>query len=219
MGRGYLPSHYLYGPVMTDMWDHRWIGARDHTNNTGELSAIIEAMLWLLQEAPDNGSEPVMLRYDSQYAANLATGRWSPQCNQELVGEARRAVNEVMERRNITWQHVYGHTGAHDNELADRAADKGTKGEISEQSTRWNAPPGFFQARMDIPEVKARVVKPNRAAAWAAKRAARAKVAVRRPAKAKAKSAPKAQAKPKAAGKAKARAKGKPKAKAKPRAR
>ena len=213
------PSHCLYGPVMSNMWDHRWIGARERTNNTGELSAIIEAMLWLLQEAPDNGIEPVMLRYDSEYAAKLATGRWSPQCNQELVSEARKAVDEVMERRTITWQHVYGHTGAHDNELADRAAAKGAQGEINIQSIRWNAPPGYFNARMNIPEVKARVIKPNRAAAWAAKRAARAKVALRRPANAEAKAAPKAQAKPKAAGKAMAKGKSKAKAKAKAKSR
>ena len=77
---------------MTDMWDHRWIGARDETNNTGELSAITEAMLRLLQEAADNGVEPIMLRYDSEYAANSAMGRWAPMCNKELADEAKRVV-------------------------------------------------------------------------------------------------------------------------------
>ena len=48
------------------------------TNNTGELPAIAEAMIWLLEEAPDTGVEPVELRYDSYYAANLAQGILGP---------------------------------------------------------------------------------------------------------------------------------------------
>ena len=68
------PYKILYGPVMTDAWDHRWLGARETTNNTAELSAIAEAMLWLKQEADDGGTLPVMRRYDSTYAANIAKG-------------------------------------------------------------------------------------------------------------------------------------------------
>ena len=53
----------------------------------------------------------------------------------------------------IVWEHVYGHTGEHDNELADKAADLGTKDRISEQSRRWAAPPppiaGAPEVKMD----------------------------------------------------------------------
>ena len=41
----------------------------------------------------------------------------------------------------ITWTHVYGHTGHHDNELADRAADAGAKLKVGSDSRRWSAPP------------------------------------------------------------------------------
>eukprot|EP00973_Karenia_brevis_P075145 10439282-Karenia_brevis.AAC.1 len=54
-----IPDYVLHGPVIVQDWDHRWIGAREFTNNTGELSAIGEAMMWLRDEAPDGGSAPV----------------------------------------------------------------------------------------------------------------------------------------------------------------
>ena len=96
-------------------------------------------MLWLTQEAPDNGLEPVMLRYDSQYAANIAQGRYTPASNIELAEVVVRCTAEVARRRVVTWQHVYGHSGQHDNEVADRGADRGAKGEISVCSMRWAA--------------------------------------------------------------------------------
>eukprot|EP00969_Alexandrium_andersonii_P154001 6808533-Alexandrium_andersonii.AAC.1 len=67
---GKEPDFVLHGPVVTEQWSQLWVGAREHTNNTGELSAIAEALLWLIDEAPDGGGEPVLLRYDSVYAAS-----------------------------------------------------------------------------------------------------------------------------------------------------
>jgi hypothetical protein len=42
------------------------------SNNTGELSAFCEALLWLRDEPPARVT--AALRYDSRYAANIATG-------------------------------------------------------------------------------------------------------------------------------------------------
>ncbi len=70
------PDFILHAPVVLQDWDHRWIGAREATNNTAELSAIGEAMLWLLEEVPDDGTLSVKLRYDSEYAAKIAHGIW-----------------------------------------------------------------------------------------------------------------------------------------------
>ena len=53
-------------PVMAEMWDHKWLGARERTKTMAELSAIIKLLLWLNQEPPDNGIEPFMQRYDSK---------------------------------------------------------------------------------------------------------------------------------------------------------
>ena len=135
------PDFILHGPVLTAEWEHLWIGARTASNNTGELSAIAEVMMWLLDEAPDDGTTPVMIRFDSYYAANIARGMWAAKSNEELAQRTYELTQRAQERRVITWQHVYGHTGEHDNELADIAADMGAKGKASSHSRRWAAPP------------------------------------------------------------------------------
>eukprot|EP00959_Pyramimonas_sp_CCMP1952_P105608 2208205-Pyramimonas_sp.AAC.1 len=98
-------------------------------------------MKWLLEEAPDPGGVRVHVRYDSEYAANMAQGIWTLGANEELAQAVRELAQEVRQNRRITWEHVYGHTGAHDNELADRAADVGRRGFASARSGRWSAPP------------------------------------------------------------------------------
>lgn len=139
--RGDLPDYVLHGPVIIQEWDHLWMGARECTNNTGEVTAIGEAMHWLLTEAPDDGTLPVKLRFDSFYAANIAQGIYEPKSNEEIAKEVRKLTEQVVSKRTIIWEHVYGHSGAHDNELADRAADSGAKGLVSNMSQRWAAPP------------------------------------------------------------------------------
>jgi ribonuclease HI len=126
-----LPDFVLHAPVVTQAWDHRWIGAREATNNTAELSAIGEAMLWLRDEAPDEGWAPLHIRYDSEYAANIARGTWAALSNEELAETVRNSVREIGLKRVMSWEHVYGQSGAHDNELADRAADLGCQGKVS----------------------------------------------------------------------------------------
>ena len=148
---GYDPEYVLHGPVVTEPWSELWVGAREHTNNTGELSAIAEAMLWLMEEAQDGGEVPVEIRYDSQYAANMARGFWTPKSNEELVAKTRALVQQVEGRRRTVWTHVYGHTGEHDNELADRAADRGARGEVAPDSLRWATPRAALQQRDPLP--------------------------------------------------------------------
>eukprot|EP00969_Alexandrium_andersonii_P327725 14482323-Alexandrium_andersonii.AAC.1 len=89
------PDWVLHAPVVTQHWSQLWLGAREQTNNTGELSAIAEAMLWLLEEAPDDGHVPVELRYDSEYAANVSRGMWTPKENEELAARTRELVARV----------------------------------------------------------------------------------------------------------------------------
>ena len=134
------PDYVLHAPVVTQEWNHLWLGAREKTNNTGELSAIGEALIWLLEECPDDGRRPVLLRYDSEYAARMTQGIWTPEANEELIATVRGLLENVLEKRVVIWEHVFSHTGQHDNELADEAADRGTRGEVSQFSRRWAAP-------------------------------------------------------------------------------
>jgi ribonuclease HI len=135
------PDYVLFAPVVTENWHHCWLGARERTNNTAELSAIGELMLWLLQEAPDLGDTAVHVRFDSTYAANVAQGLWEPRVHFELAARVRELRTEVSSRRVVTWEHVKAHRGTHDNELADRAAAVGAEGRVSAASRRWTAPP------------------------------------------------------------------------------
>ena len=71
---GDAPDFVLHAPVVVEEWDPLWLGARVCTNNTAELSAVGEVMIWLLNDAPDDGHQPVKIRYDSYYAADVAQG-------------------------------------------------------------------------------------------------------------------------------------------------
>ena len=135
----HVPDFVIHGPVVIEPWDHRYLGAHELTNNTSETTAIAEAMIWLRDEAPDDGKIQVTLKYDSQYAANMGRELTEPKCNTELVTRTAELVREVGEKRNITWEHVYGHSGEHGNDCADTAAKKGAKGSVSGQSVRWTA--------------------------------------------------------------------------------
>ena len=94
---GYEPEYILHAPVGIHPWEDQWIGARELTNNAAELSAIGEAMMWLMEEAPDDGRVPVEIRFDSFYAANIAQGLWTPSSNEELAIRVRECTktNEI----------------------------------------------------------------------------------------------------------------------------
>ena len=58
-----LPTVELFGPVPLQPWDVRWLGATVASNNTGELTAMAEALLWLDQEAPGDPTLPALIRF------------------------------------------------------------------------------------------------------------------------------------------------------------
>ena len=68
------------GPVRLEH-DHRlFIGARKLSNNTGELSAVVEALLWLLAEceAAEMLSDlPAVLHTDSKYVIGILTKKFT----------------------------------------------------------------------------------------------------------------------------------------------
>ena len=134
------PTFELFGPVCIYSSENRWIGAESHTNNVGELSAMVEALLWLEAEAPGNDTVPAVIYYDSTYAFNAITGQFQPEANTDLVFKARNILSRVRHKRAIEFEYVKGHSGNPGNDHADRLAGKGSKGQQSTQSARWLIP-------------------------------------------------------------------------------
>ena len=64
-------------------------GAQQSSNNTGELTAIAEALTWLRDEAPGPDNTPAEILYDSHYAANLVLGHTTPHANHTLANNAQ----------------------------------------------------------------------------------------------------------------------------------
>ena len=137
-----IPDFGLWGPVPLEQWDARWMGARVATNNTGELTAIIEALIWLRDEAPGPSHLPATIWFDSTYAHHAITGSHQPDANQELIDKARSLFHQVLTQRPLEWRKVKAHAGNNGNEHAEHLAKKGSKGSQTPHSTRWSLPVG-----------------------------------------------------------------------------
>lgn len=85
-------------------------GAEDATtNNEMELTAILVAV--------EEFDEPLTVKSDSQYAINVATGKWKARANTELVDQIKEAI-EAHGDVEFTW--VKGHADDTLNIAADR---------------------------------------------------------------------------------------------------
>jgi len=108
------------GRVVTDPGEPSFRGAEHGSNNTGELTAVIEALLWARNRTPN--VDELVVRYDSHYAANMADGSWTPTRNFALVESARSAHDLAARVMSIGFEHVRAHSGNVMNERVDRLA-------------------------------------------------------------------------------------------------
>ncbi len=96
------------------------------TNNIAELKGIITA----LKEIQDLNRTDLafIIHYDSTYAADVITGKKNAYANLELVTQGKQLLTDCHTANlNITFNHVYSHTGKKDlhsigNEVADKLA-------------------------------------------------------------------------------------------------
>jgi ribonuclease HI len=167
----------LFGPVLTSPLDPMYVGAEVTSNNTGELTAIIEALWWVRDGGADEvagggsgggaggaggvggagsgGSSvgmlsfdgtgghrrvgvPVVIYYDSKYAANITDGTYNAKKNQRLAKQARRLHADVCAQRKLSFVHVKGHSGHRWNDKADELANRGGTGAHTSVG-RWGA--------------------------------------------------------------------------------
>ena len=116
--------HESAGAVITDPQHARWLGAQIGSNNTGELTAILEGAVWAYHTPT---VREVEFRYDSKYAAKLAAGEWEPTANLLLVKAVRLAIKHLESRTHVSFAHVKAHTGELWNERADALAGSGLR--------------------------------------------------------------------------------------------
>ena len=120
-----------FGQVQTNPRHRLYRGAKRHSNNAGEMNALLRA---IEEELPKRGH--VTFRVDSTYAINIATGRWAPNKrkvkgsnNRDMAQRLRSAYRQLTASRpegHVSIVHVRAHTGDHGNERADRLAKLGT---------------------------------------------------------------------------------------------
>ena len=105
----------------------RYIGAKAHTNNTGELTALYNALATALRRRPGVGREEIWA--DSLYAINMASGKWMPKSkrNSEIVEHMRQLWRRLQRARpgEVEVKHVRSHIKHPGNEVADWLADRG----------------------------------------------------------------------------------------------
>ena len=126
--------HEFNGRVITDPDESRFIGAEVGSNNTAELTAFAEALRWVLSEG---GDSEIIIKTDSQYAGNQATGNWKAKANRKLVAHVQALWNEVSQLRDLSWDHVKAHSGHRWNERADHLAIRAANNEVPVSLSFW----------------------------------------------------------------------------------
>ena len=119
------PIVELFGPVVTDESDPLFMGADGHSNNTGELQAVAEALLWL--KDTERSLSPVLFCLDSEYAANAIQGTSQVHKNAVLIEKGKQLYLEEARRRagGFSFTHVPSHCKILGNERADELAARG----------------------------------------------------------------------------------------------
>lgn len=99
---------------------HQFFPEEDTTNNRMEITAVINALKWCI----DNNINEVTIICDSLYVINTITKGWARKKNTDLWEK----IDECLFNMElIEWEHVKGHSGNKYNELCDIMAVEASK--------------------------------------------------------------------------------------------
>ena len=129
----------MFGPVITTEAHLAFSGARAHSNNTAEMTAMVEALSFLAPRGPVARDSNSCIFDESKQAAGNCLGTIQARTHVQLALACQQSILKVQHRLLLTTQHVYGHTGSLGNERADHAAALGALGLVSSHNlaTRW----------------------------------------------------------------------------------
>ena len=129
----------MFGPVVTTEAHLAFSGARIHSNNTAEMTAMIEALSFLGPHGPAAQDGQSCIYNDSTHAAGICLGTIQARTHVQLALACQQSLIHAQRWLRLTMQHVYGHSGNLGNECADHAAALGTFGLIPNHNvaTRW----------------------------------------------------------------------------------
>ena len=102
-------------------------GPTKHSNNTAEMTALLEAVR---DEAGRAAAGPTEFDVDSLYAINIATGKWGVKRGRQNAELARRlyeayeGLRRQRPRGHVWVRHVRAHTRVRGNEVVDGLAKK-----------------------------------------------------------------------------------------------
>ena len=106
--------------------DHRGhlasAGARTHSYNTAEMTAMIEALAFLGPRVPVAREEQSCFYCGSLHAAGICLGTIQARTHVQLGLACQRSMIFAQRKLRLTMQHVYGHSGNLGNECADHPA-------------------------------------------------------------------------------------------------
>ena len=119
MWEGEGPVTDLFGPVITEgsesarahaqarcmLSSGLSLGARGHSNNSGEIQAACEGFIELLHREP----APVVWIYDSELAADVARGKHFISGESELCDSLRKLFALLSQRQIARLEHAYSH--------------------------------------------------------------------------------------------------------------
>lgn len=114
--------HEGFGEVVLNPKHEHYLGATKKTNNTGELTAIGEALRYY---STSGQSDKVTIRYDSMYAAKSVQGIFNGEKNKILIQNIRKLYEPIKEK--VNFEHVKAHSGNKFNDRADKLASKKKK--------------------------------------------------------------------------------------------
>ena len=112
----------LWGPVVTNGRAPCFFGADKGTNNTGEITGVIQVLLWLMHCAGDGDA---IILCDSCYAMDAIEDRMVIRSNVKLIAMAQSLLAQAREQRTVTFTHVKGHSTDGGNSRADELVQWG----------------------------------------------------------------------------------------------